>query len=97
VDDNREYYLFKDCDQLYRAPKPLERFYLQLRCRRLGDLIDLEEYTPPGLESDTAQQGQRAEGFHNLVLQRSQLYLETFDDRDLEDKHRRMSTLNVLL
>jgi hypothetical protein len=55
VRDNREYYLFKYCDQLYHAPKPLEGFYFELVCRRLGDLIR-EEYTPLGLESDTAEQ-----------------------------------------
>jgi hypothetical protein len=34
------------------ALKALERFYFELGCRRLGDLIR-EEYTPLGLALDT--------------------------------------------
>ena len=89
MDDSREYYLFKDCDQLYHAPKPLEKFYFELGCKRLGDLIQ-EEYLPSGPELYTNKQKQRAEDCRKLVLQRLMLYIQTFDDKDLEAKRQQM-------
>lgn len=78
-----------NCRILYYAPKALEKFYLKLGCKRLGNVIE-EKYTPDGAEMETDEQKNRGKEIRDSVLERLLLFVPTFDDQKLQEQYKWM-------